>query len=195
MSAGPQTIAVRLATVGLLAVSTPAAGAAIRDSVTVEWAHHGEAPASQPENSWQGSISRSIMLTQRNSFASSNAVVGIDAASKEVSAITKRISHLRTLTDGWIGSGSLAPSPVLLAWLEQHAKLFTATRGTSLIPMEDGSVAIRWSEGALDFTAELRPDMTLYMLIDDADSEDLEEAEAPLTDDALRAFFAAHGSV
>lgn len=135
-----------------------------------------------------------MMLTRRNISTSSVAEVNVDAAIQGVSAISKRIAHLRTLGDGWIGDHSLAPNSGVLAWLEQHTSELDAVRGISLIPMEDGSVALRWMAGALDITAEVRPDWTLYTLVDDVESDGLEEHIEPLTDSALAAFLNSHAS-
>lgn len=131
-----------------------------------------------------------MMLSHRNRSTSS--VVEVGTAIQGVSAIGKRIAHLRTLNNGWVGGHSLAPNPLVLTWLEQRASALDAVPGLSLIPMEDGSVALRWMTGALDITAELRPDWTLYTLVDDIESDGLEERTEPLTDAALAAFLSSH---
>lgn len=182
---------VAIGTAGLLFV--PAAVADITP-VEIDWALHGEAPApARSDTVFHLSGSGSMLLAQRNTHISTNAVIGVDKTGEEVLAMSRRITHLRTLSNGWVGPGSVAPSSLVLSWLEGRARLIGGVRGVSLIPLEDGSVALRWEEGHLDLTAEVRPDMTLYTLVDDLESDELEEKVEPLTDEALKRFLAAHG--
>ena len=104
-----------------------------------------------------------------------------------------RIDRLRSLTDGWLEPGSLAPDPVVLTWLASNLDVLSAaSHEVSLIPVDNGSVSLRWADGSDDFTAELRPDNTLYLFVDHTETDDFDELTSELSADNLRSFLA-HG--
>lgn len=180
-----------IGTVGMLLMPTVSMGSR---NVEIEWSVQGEAPGSAADKLFRPTPDASMLLQRRNTFGSSGAVLTTQFKKEGAQEMAERIDHLGTLSDGWVGEGSLAPDRAVLAWLAAHTKELGTLREASLIPMEDGSVAVRWESGCCDLTAEVRPDLTLYTLVDNLESDELEERSEPLTDAALSRFLAAHGN-
>jgi hypothetical protein len=183
------TIGASFEAVGLLLSPIVTADSGV---VMTSWSHHWEAPDSSMETHFKFSGQPPMLLRPRNTLVAADAVVAENSRLREVSAVSKRIAHLRKLTDGWVGSGSFAPNPIVLSWLETRSELIGQVPGVSIIPMEDGSVAVRWAAQGVDFTAEVRANMTLYTFVDDLGSDDIVENLEPLTDEALERFLANH---
>lgn len=101
----------------------------------------------------------------------------------------KRLSKMRALTDGWLGAGSTAPDPHLLEWLDLHASLLTACQyPISIIPLGDGALALEWKANAREYTAELRRDDQMYLVVDDTATDELTEKALALNAHSLELF-------
>lgn len=185
------TVGAAFGTVGMLLMPTVATD---HVPLEIDWALHAAAPRLPQETLFPRSGETSMLVVRGNTFRNASAVFTASLKSEEWPEMSKRIKHLRTLSDGWVGTGSRAPSGDVLDWLAAHTSVFGSLRGASLIPLEDGSVALRWESGNCDLTAEVRPDHTLYTLVDDLDSDDVEENVEPLTDAALERFLSAHAN-
>ncbi|WP_134579504.1 hypothetical protein [Cryobacterium sp. Hh11] len=101
----------------------------------------------------------------------------------------QRLSKIRTLEDGWLGAGSVAPDADLLDWIERHADaVASSSHVISLIPVGDGALALQWKTSACEYTAELRPDNQMYLYVDNTQTDEFDEKTTGLDAASLEAF-------
>lgn len=94
------------------------------------------------------------------------------------------IAELRTLHDGFLGRGSLAPTEVALHNL---ALLGAVGPGVHIGPTASGGVALEWRSQECEYTAEIEADGMLFMCIDDP-ADDVAEVEIGFATNVLREF-------
>ena len=106
-------------------------------------------------------------------------------------ALMDRLSKLEELSNGWLGAGSLAPDPSVIALLRTHPDLVTTSPNRiSVLPLRDGSIALQWTVGDDEFVAEIHSDKTLHLIADRVAADDVEEFIIVLAGDPLSAFIA-----
>lgn len=179
-------VTLRVGTVALLAFS-PTVVTNARDHVPVEWSAHGHAPSNPLDGVFRGGSHPAIFVGLGGATSSPGTVVRTGSEAEGIEAVMSRVSELSKLKPGWVGPGSLPPSRDVIEWIRSHASLIPRANH-SLIPMEDGSIAIRWTDGELDFTAEMRPGLMLYTLVDDMATDEVQEELTTLTAAKLRQF-------
>lgn len=104
-------------------------------------------------------------------------------------AIADRLHILEALEPGWNGPGSFAPSTSALQTLRDIAgELASVRHALRITATSAGAVAVEWTDDRLELTAEIDPDLTMFLCIDHIDSDELEEVERPLDRAALAAF-------
>ena len=188
MSAGHVILTRGLTTATMLAL-VPAAGLATREHVVVEWMHHGERPSTPDWGVLRGSPT-TIVVSPGNIAQSRPATHPVQEPEEDGGeVIMRRIDALARLQAGWVGAGSLSPDPEVLSWLNSHRQLLANSgHPVSLVPIEDGSVAITWASASREYRAEVRAGQMLYTFVDYLDSDDYEEELGALSDERLRAF-------
>lgn len=97
------------------------------------------------------------------------------------------IADLQALSDGFLGPGSLAPTHTALANLSLLGEILQPVQ---IGPTASGGVVLEWNDQAIEYTAEIEADGTLFMCIDDPDS-DVAEAETRYSPELLRDFLRA----
>jgi len=108
-------------------------------------------------------------------------------ADREV--VMQRLAKVRSLSDGWVGPGSVAPDAHLLDWLELHSDLVASSSHViSIVPVEDGALALQWTADACEYTAELRPDNHMFLYVDNTVTDEFSERTADLDAEALGEF-------
>jgi len=106
--------------------------------------------------------------------------------SREEMAMT-RIDAIAALEDGWIGPGTIAPTPALVNWVRAHlTQISAAPVDASIIPIGDGYISLVWDTADREYTAELHADGVTFF-VDHLDSDEIEERELPLDWDAIAA--------
>ncbi|MCU1598545.1 MAG: hypothetical protein JWQ47_2284 [Glaciihabitans sp.] len=103
-------------------------------------------------------------------------------------AILTKLADLRDLDDGWYGPGTVKPSQNLLNWVSVNADAIASNAGdVTVYALADGGVGLHWSQSAMEYTAELRPNNEIYLFADNTLTDEYRSETRPLTAQNLSA--------
>lgn len=97
------------------------------------------------------------------------------------------LAKLSAVPAGALGPGSKAVETSVLTDLMSLGSLST---GVHAVPMYDGSVALEWTRGDCEYTAEIRRNHVLFLCVDNVVTDELHEAESSFDAAILRNFIA-----
>lgn len=125
--------------------------------------------------------SRNVISARTYQAASSSSAVEAPTGGVRLLAI---LANLRTLQDGYLGPGSIAPTELAL---QNLALLGDVAGPVHIVPTAGGGVAIEWRNQDVEYTAEIESDGSLFMCVDDPEV-DVAESQVDYSVAALRAF-------
>lgn len=125
-------------------------------------------------------------------FSSVSAIDAVEEATVELQIgqrgerLRERLHAIEGLTAGWLDSQSQAVSGTIMsrAWA-MVGKLRSIPDNFTPAPLPDGGLRFEWSNGLVDFVAELEFDGGMYLCALDESSEDDIDFESPIMDEDM----------
>lgn len=99
----------------------------------------------------------------------------------------RRFHHITNLEPGWAGPGSLVPAVELVELLEPLvADLIASPHEVHVGPTAEGSIALEWCAGNVEYTAEVHGNGQLFLMTDNVVTDEIVSRDIPYDPEAIR---------